>query len=113
MLGVGGRFADIAERSALARAENGVAQINTLMDQARRLHSQIGDLGQMNVAQGSVMGDIIFDNIFSDYAMQQKIKDSEMQLQLASRNLNQQVEASKQREGSLILELNQATASLH
>jgi len=79
-LGVGGRFADIAERSALARAENGVAQINMLVDQARRLHGQIGDLGQINVAQGSVMGDIIFDNVFSDYAMHQKIKDSEMQL---------------------------------
>lgn len=109
----GGTFAGMTERANLSRAEKGVSQVQMLLNQAQRLHQQIGDVGPMNVAHGSLLGNVVFKNYFSNYAVHQKIKESEAQLHQASRNLEQEMEAARQREVSLKWELDQATAQRH
>ncbi|KAF2261224.1 hypothetical protein CC78DRAFT_535831 [Lojkania enalia] len=88
---VGGTFTSMQKRNYLERAESSVAQVRMLQDQIRQLKPDIGDIGPMNIASGSIWGDVIFDNIFTDMDMHGKIKDSEAQVNRAATRLAQQV----------------------
>jgi hypothetical protein len=74
--GVGGSFADMAERSALSKAQSHASQVEMLIEQACRAQPQIRGIGPLDIAQGNMMSDILFDNIFSDMDFHQKIKKS-------------------------------------
>jgi len=61
--GFGGSFADMAEHSALARAQANVNQLQLLMQRARNLSVHMGGLGPMKIAEGYYMSDMLFDNV--------------------------------------------------
>ena len=63
-----GSIADAMERSALGKAAVAVQEAKSLADRA-----SAGTLPNVRINQGSIMGDVIFDNIVSDMAMHQEI----------------------------------------
>ncbi|GAB1309873.1 hypothetical protein MFIFM68171_00083 [Madurella fahalii] len=71
-----GGFADAMERNALHRAESEVMTARMLVLQAQRMSPAVRDLPEVRIDQGNVVRDIFFDNIFTDYAFHQKIKES-------------------------------------
>lgn len=97
MFGFGGSFADMAERSALAKAQQGVSQIEMLMAQARELSPEVRDIGRMRIAEGNFMSDILFDNPWHDYRFHQKIEESMRQVMNAGRRLVMEVDNARGR----------------
>lgn len=101
--GVGGVYADIAERSSLGQAQANAANMNMMVLQAQNMHplgrQAVADLPHVEMAQGHVMGDIIFDNVFSDISFDNKIVDSSIQLRKAGRALDHEIVVAEQREG--------------
>ncbi|KAL8652922.1 MAG: hypothetical protein Q9226_004063 [Calogaya cf. arnoldii] len=78
MLG-GGTLSDMMERNALSKAQNATEKAKMLVQQARRFSPGFQGFGNINIAHGHVMSDIMFDNIFSDMAQHDRIKDSQAQ----------------------------------
>ncbi|KAF2465381.1 uncharacterized protein BDR25DRAFT_86582 [Lindgomyces ingoldianus] len=111
MLG-GGTFSSLQKRNFLERAESSISQVRMLQDQIRRLNPNIGDLGPMNVASGSIWGDVIFDNIFSDMEMHDKIKESETQLLRASQRLQDVIKEQEGREKDMVGDCQRASEGL-
>ncbi|KZP19839.1 hypothetical protein FIBSPDRAFT_827660 [Athelia psychrophila] len=103
--GVGGNMADVAERGALSKAECHVSQVEMLVSQAQRVQPAVRGIGHVEIAAGHVMGDIIFDNVFSDLAMQDRIDESQQQLKKSSGRLNHEVQAAREREAIVRSEL--------
>ena len=93
----GGMMSGIMKRNALEDAESGVEKVKMLVAQAQRLSPAVRDAGPINIARLNIWGDVVFDNIFSDMEMHQRIKDSEAQLQVAGRKIQQQIQEGKQR----------------
>ena len=62
----GGTWADMMERDALSSAQVQVNAVLRLVDQAMRVSNKVQAPPEMRVANGHVMSDIIFDNIFTD-----------------------------------------------
>ncbi|KAI1497230.1 hypothetical protein F5X99DRAFT_397744 [Biscogniauxia marginata] len=84
----GDTFSDMMERSALSKAERQVSQMTILVSQARRISPHVYDLPPVSIAEGSLMSDIFFDNIFTDLDFHEKIKDSKAGLQRCGRALH-------------------------
>ncbi|KUJ09724.1 uncharacterized protein LY89DRAFT_627975 [Mollisia scopiformis] len=95
--GVGGTFAEMAENNALSRCQQNVSQVEMLVTQAQRVQPAVGHLGDMRVAQMDFMSNVVFDNIFSDMAMRDRIHESMGQLSHAQSNLNREMQAADQR----------------
>lgn len=111
--GLGGSYADMAERSALARAHASVQQIQMLMMQAQNLNRGVGSLGPMNVAQGNFMSDILFDNVFTDLSFHRKIQESTVQIVQASRRLRGEIDKSRNRIAAFKAEADDAARRLN
>jgi hypothetical protein len=110
--GIGGSFADMNERSALAQAQSHASQVEMLVSQARRMQPIIQALGPLNIAQGNLMSDIIFDNVFSDMAFHDKINDSKAQVLGAAARLRHEVQHSEERLGRLKAEVKEKKLAL-
>lgn len=108
----GGSFADIAERNALADASSAAQRSLMLVAQAQRLDSAIKHPGQVNIAQGNILSDVLFDNIFTDLAFHEKIKESAINLRIAHQRLAEQRQLVGQRLQSLKVEVEQAEGVL-
>lgn len=93
----GGMMADMMERSALSRAEVSLSETRMLIEQARRLSPELRQLPQVNIAQGNLMSDVMFDNVFTDMQFHEKIKASQTQLERAAHDLDGQVKGAEQR----------------
>ena len=72
----GGSMSDFMERDALHNAERQVQQAQMLAVQAQRYSSHVRALPEARISQGNLVGDVLFDNIFSDIEFHDKIKDS-------------------------------------
>ncbi|KAI4180523.1 MAG: hypothetical protein L6R41_007190 [Letrouitia leprolyta] len=96
MLG-GGTLTDVMERDALSRAQVAVDKAKMLVLQAQRLSPDIQGLSDTNIPQGHVMSDIMFDNIFSDMAQHDRIKDSQASTRKEARTLNDMLKMAQQR----------------
>jgi len=110
--GVGGRIADIGERNAVSGAQISVSQAQMLVLQAMQQYPGVQPLPPMRLAQGNFMGDILFDNIFSDVNFHHKIGESKGQLVNGMRHLRAQHRAAKSREAELQNQANVALADL-
>ncbi|KAI1384975.1 uncharacterized protein F4822DRAFT_379175 [Hypoxylon trugodes] len=97
MFGVGGSLMDMMERDALQKAEIQVSQTLSLVRQAQRMSPIVRDLPPINVAEGSLISDILFDNIFTDMAFHEKIKDFQLDLQRALDNIRGQLASATSR----------------
>ncbi|KAF2755279.1 hypothetical protein EJ05DRAFT_479071 [Pseudovirgaria hyperparasitica] len=94
----GGMMADMAERDALSKAQSEASQLQSAVDQARRMYPELQPIGPVSIAQGNMMSDVLFDNIFSDMAFHDKIKDSAAQLNNVARTLMQRADQVKAEE---------------
>lgn len=72
-----------------------------LVDQASRTSPEVHPLPSVNIAQGSLMSDVLFDNIFTDMQFHEKIKQSQSELERAERDLQAQRSNAEQRYSSL------------
>jgi hypothetical protein len=108
----GGTLSSMQKRNLLERAESAISQVRMHQQQLQHIAPHIGDLGPMDIASGSIWGDVLFDNIFSDMEMHNKIKASEAQLDRAGRRCGQLVKQQEGREMEMIAELKEADAQL-
>ncbi|KAI1134491.1 hypothetical protein F5Y05DRAFT_206529 [Hypoxylon sp. FL0543] len=87
----GGTFSDFMERNALDKAESQVGQMISLVRQAQRISQHVRNLPSVSIAHGNLLGDVFFDNIFSDMIFHERIKDSWSDLQRAQESLRDQI----------------------
>jgi hypothetical protein len=99
----GGSFTDMMERNALSQAEQRVAYARMLVDQARRFSPGVAQLPRVNIAQGSLMSDVFFDNIFTDMMFHQKIEQSAAEVQRCAMVLDRELQAAANRQRELSL----------
>lgn len=93
----GGMMSDMMERSALSQAEVSLTETRMLIEQARRFSPELRQLPPVNIAQGNLMSDVMFDNIFTDMDFHEKIKASQLQLERAAQDLNGQLKGAEER----------------
>lgn len=93
----GGSMADMMERNALSKAQNSIHMSQMLTLQAQHLSPQVQNLPEVGIDHGSIMSDVFFDNIFTDMAFHDKIKESRTQLQNTMQACAQQIVAAKER----------------
>jgi hypothetical protein len=87
MYGFGGSYADYAERSALSRAQMAVQGAKQTLNQANALNPNVGSIGNMRIAQGHFLSDIVFDNIFTDMRFHEEIVGSIREVEAGFRRL--------------------------
>ncbi|KAL8655962.1 MAG: hypothetical protein Q9210_000559 [Variospora velana] len=108
----GGTLTDMMEREALSRAQHATDKVKMLVAQAQRLAPDIQGLGNIDISHGHAMSDIMFDNIFTDMAQHDRIKDCQAQAQREAQNLKDILAQAQQRSGHLLHEANAALARL-
>ncbi|KAI1779829.1 hypothetical protein F4818DRAFT_154740 [Hypoxylon cercidicola] len=111
MLG-GGVFSDMMERNCLDKAESQVSQMFSLVRQSQRMSQKVQDLPNVSIACGSLMSDVFFDNIFTDMAFHDKIKDSRAGLYRARDALLDQLTLAEARYGEADQETNAHAVAL-
>ncbi|KAL2061108.1 hypothetical protein VTL71DRAFT_7381 [Oculimacula yallundae] len=112
MWGVGGSFAEMAEHSALSRCQQQVSQVEQLISQAQRVQPVVQKIGDMRVAQMNFMSNMVFDNIFSDMHMRERIQESWKQLKAAQTGLQRELGASDRRRDDIRKDLDVLQAIL-
>lgn len=105
-------MSDMMERSALARAEVSISEVKMLIEQARRFSPELRQLPPVQIAHGNIMSDVMFDNVFTDMQFHEKIKNSQLQVERASQDLNQQVTNAEQRYNDTRKQLDQRIKDL-
>ncbi|QIX01377.1 hypothetical protein AMS68_006894 [Peltaster fructicola] len=116
----GGAMADMAERNALSRAESEASQVQGLVSQALRVYPDgVKDIPGFHISHGSIMSDMMFDNIFTDMAFHDKIKASQTRILQVQHNvegqfagLNQQLAGKKAELDAVQAELGNARKQL-
>jgi hypothetical protein len=109
----GGTLASMQKRNYLEKAESAISQVRMLQQQIHQVAPDgSADLGPMDIASGSIWGDVVFDNIFSDMDMHDKIKRSEVQVSAAGKKLGTIIRAAEGREKSVREELDSASTRL-
>ncbi|ROW09513.1 hypothetical protein VMCG_02172 [Cytospora schulzeri] len=93
----GGTFTDMMERSALNQAEIQIQNARMMVRQARQCSPLVRELQPVRIAHGNLLGDIFFDNIFTDMAFHDKIRQSDAEVQQCARALNADLVAARQR----------------
>lgn len=68
------------ERDALSRAQNNLTQCLRTLDEARRFQPAIPQLSEVTIDHGHMISDVLFDNIFTDMAQHERIKNSQAQM---------------------------------
>lgn len=91
----GGTMTDMMERNALHKAELEVQEAFFHFSHAKRSDPMIHDLPPLKIAKGNMMSDVFFDNIFTDMAFHDKIKDSQMELKKCIDVLNAQLQGAR------------------
>lgn len=108
-----GVMADMAERNALGRAESEASQVKSLVSQAARVYPEgVQNIPHFDIAQGHLMSDMMFDNVFTDLAFHDKIKQSQEQVLQAQQNVESQFDNLNQHLASQKQELDTAQNAL-
>jgi hypothetical protein len=115
----GGSLFDMMERDALGRAHMNYNCCIQILADARRYQPAITPLRDVNINHGHVLGDILFDNIFSDFAQHERIEQSTLQMQQAMQHLlsiiaehKQRMQEAQRREASASSQLEDARIEL-
>ncbi|KAJ7699331.1 hypothetical protein B0H17DRAFT_307243 [Mycena rosella] len=108
----GGAMSDMMERNALSAAENLAMQTATYVQQATLASPNVNPIGQINIAHGSIISDVIFDNIFTDMAFHEKIKASQRNVEAVQLNLRNELHAAMGRTGAIGADLSEAADAL-
>ena len=83
----GGALFDMMERDALSRGQVKLSECLRAMDDARRSQPALPVLSEVNIDNGHFMSDVLFDNIFTDMAQHDRIRNSTAQMDQALRHL--------------------------
>jgi hypothetical protein len=83
----GGALFDMMERDALSRGQVKLSECLRAMDDARRSQPAIPVLSEVNIDNGHFMSDVLFDNIFTDMAQHDRIRNSVAQMDRALSHL--------------------------
>lgn len=97
----GGAMSDMMERNELSKAQSLCSTVYMLIGQALRLSPEIKAMPRMEIEQGHILGDVIFDNIFSDMAMHDRIKNSRDSLTVGAQHLLTEINSCQARASSL------------
>ncbi|EPQ26391.1 uncharacterized protein PFL1_06039 [Pseudozyma flocculosa PF-1] len=109
----GGSMADMLERSSLHSAEKASIEAQLLLVQARMLDpAHVPEVPRPQIAQGSVMSDVLFDNIFTDMDFHDKIKRSQTEVETCAAAIKALMEDATQRRFFAQTEAQQAEATL-
>ncbi|KAJ6463524.1 hypothetical protein C8R45DRAFT_841233 [Mycena sanguinolenta] len=74
-------LSDMMERESLDKAREQATRVQMFVQQAMMVSPQVQPIGEIGIAHGSIISDVIFDNIFTDFAFHQKIKASQQNVQ--------------------------------
>ncbi|KAH6683774.1 hypothetical protein F5X68DRAFT_277265 [Plectosphaerella plurivora] len=94
------------KRNCLHKAEMYCAEARMRTMRAQTLNPAIRNLPDVNIDQGSIMMDVVFDNIFSDMDFHDKIKTSKRSIETCQRALTETSAECVARQEALIEELN-------
>ncbi|KAJ7835928.1 hypothetical protein B0H14DRAFT_2795067 [Mycena olivaceomarginata] len=83
-----------------------------LVRQAMMMSPQVQPIGEISIAHGSIFSDVVFDNIFTDMAFHDKIKNSARNVQAVQLNLMNQLNLSRGRAGAIGADLTAAADAL-
>ncbi len=83
----GGIAFDMMERDALSNGQVRLSECLRAMDDARHSQPAIPTLSEVNIDNGHFMSDVLFDNIFSDMAQHDRIRNSTAQMDRALSHL--------------------------
>ncbi|KAF8816955.1 hypothetical protein BYT27DRAFT_7229196 [Phlegmacium glaucopus] len=108
----GGSMADMMERNALTNAQTNASQVEMLVSQAIRASPRVQSVGRVNIARGSIISDVFFDNIYTDMAFHNKIKQSAAQVVLSNQRLKAERDAARRRVDAAGAQLVQASRAL-
>lgn len=108
----GGTLTDMMERDALSRAEREIDKVKMLVDQAQRFSPEVRGLGPIEIENRHILSDVVFDNMFSDMRMHEKIKSSRARCHQEARNLKFSIVKAKEREAELKMQAGQALTKL-
>lgn len=108
----GGTFTDMMERNSLSQAQNSITQALYHMSEASRAQPDIRPLSQVNIDNGHMVSDVLFDNIFTDMAQHDRIKSADAQLKRAILELRQQVSEQQRRVRDAEAQSKQASQNL-
>ncbi|KAJ7054704.1 hypothetical protein C8F01DRAFT_1162628 [Mycena amicta] len=108
----GGGVSDMMERSALSSAEGFATQAATYVQQARLSSPQVKPIGEITIAHGSIISDVIFDNIFTDMMFHDKIKASQRNLEAVQYNLTNELKNANGRMSMIGSDLSAAADAL-
>jgi hypothetical protein len=76
----GGTMSSMKKMNYLERAESLMQQVRMLQDQLSHMEAGVQSLGDTMIDVGSIWSDVVFDNIFTDMDMHDKIKGSMAQV---------------------------------
>jgi hypothetical protein len=97
----GGSFTDMLERNALSQAESRLVYARMLVNQAQRFSPAVKALPNVHIAQGSLMSDVFFDNIFTDMMFHEKIEQSTAEVERCAMVLNRELQGAAERHKQL------------
>ncbi|KAF7369820.1 hypothetical protein MVEN_00314900 [Mycena venus] len=112
MFGGFGAVDDIMERQDLRAAQEKATQAQMFVQQAMMISPQVQPVGEITIAQGSLVTDVFFDNIFTDMAFHQKIIASKRNVQDVQINVMNQLRFAQGRAGAIGADLNVAADAL-
>ncbi|KAJ6578811.1 hypothetical protein DFH09DRAFT_1148379 [Mycena vulgaris] len=107
-----GNTAKMMKRTSLSAAEGLGMQTATNIQQATLLSPQLQSIGELRIAHGSILSDVIFDNIFSELSFHDKIKESARSAADMKAKLETQLDAAKARTGSIDADLSTAAEAV-
>jgi hypothetical protein len=110
--GDGGVWTEMSENNSLVSCEQNVRQVEMLILQAQRIQPAVRNIGDTRVAQMNFMTNVVFDNIFSDLNMRDRIRQSQAQLKMAQANLTAELQAARERTTAAQTEVDEAKAVL-
>jgi len=76
----GGLWSDFEERNSLSEAQMDLGGAQRHLAEARRYNPALGGINEIDLPQRSIMTDILYDNIYSNYRQNQRILGSEQQV---------------------------------
>ncbi|WWC63474.1 uncharacterized protein I303_106077 [Kwoniella dejecticola CBS 10117] len=91
----GGTMSDMMERNELSSADRAWSRVQMLNLQAKHLSPYVRDLPEVRVAGGSIMSDVFFDNIITDMAFHEKIKQSQYEMNQAADMVERNLQENK------------------
>jgi hypothetical protein len=89
-----------------------IVQVRTLQQQLKQVAPHLSKLGNLSITEGCFLSDVFFDNIFTDMAMHNKIKESEMQVVKAGHHCEDMERESEQRGAQVQRDLQSANLRL-